>query len=93
MAKIAKMLFASMIKGDWFRPKAGSGTPGDLVKQFAATWSAMVLGIGPEEFPEGVEVGLVGARRGEKDGAEGRGEADQGEGDEDGEGGRGDLEL
>ena len=43
MAKMAKMRFASMIKGDWFRPKAGSGTPGDLVKQFAATWSSMVL--------------------------------------------------
>ena len=42
MAKMAKMRFASMIKRDWFRPKAGSGTPGDLVKQFAATWSSMV---------------------------------------------------
>ena len=37
MAKMAKMRFALMIKGDWFRPKAGSGTPGDLAKQFAAT--------------------------------------------------------
>ena len=49
MAKMAKKYFAPTIEWDWSGPQTGSGSPDDLVKEFAATWGSMVSVFHPSD--------------------------------------------